>query len=123
MLSKFTLFESNLLDKMNGVVKVLQEFGYSATSFSGNMHSGAEISFDIPTDECFIIQASISANNENIRLSLRYLLSASELMVSQCNRKDLKTSVSCIESFLDIYRDQKVSNNNQLVNISGVLHE
>ena len=123
MLIKLMMFESNLLDKMNGVVKTLQEFGYSATSFSGNMHSGAEISFDIPTDEYFLIQASVSANNENIRLVLKSLLSASELMASQCNRKDLKTSVSCIESFLDIYRNQKVSNNNQLVKVSGVANE
>ncbi|MEO0966768.1 MAG: hypothetical protein AAFX80_00195 [Cyanobacteria bacterium J06639_18] len=123
MLSKFTLFESNLLDKMNGVVKVLKEFGYTATSFSGNMHSGAEISFDIPTDEYFLIQASVLANNEKIRLVLKSLLSASELMVSQCNRKDLKTTLICIESSLDIYRDQKVSDNNQLVKVSGVTNE
>ncbi len=121
MLTKFMLFEPNLLDKMNGVVKLLQEFGYSATSFSGNMQSGAEISFDVPTDEYFLIQASVSANNENIRLSLRYLLSAEELMVSQCNRKDLKMALICIESSLDIYREQKISDEKQLVNISGVL--
>ncbi len=120
MLTKLIMFESNLLDRMNGVVKTLQEFGYSATSFSGNMHSGAEISFDIPTDEYFLIQASISANNENIRLVLKSLLSAEELMVSQCNRKDVKRAVICISSSLDIYREHKISDNNQLVKISGV---
>lgn len=117
MLTKFTLFESNLLGKINGVVKTLQEFGYSATSFSGNMHSGAEISFDVPTDEYFLIQVSVSANNENIRLVLKCLLSASELMVSKCNRKDLKRAVICIASSLDIYREQKISDSNKLIKI------
>ena len=121
MLTKLIRIESNLLDKMNWVVKTLKEFGYTATSFSGNMHAGAEISFDVPTDDYFLIQASVSANNENIRLVLKSLLSASELMVSQCTRKDLKRAVVCIESSLDIYREQKISDNNQLVNISGVL--
>ncbi len=115
MLIQFNMFESNLLDKMNWVVKTLQEFGCSATSFSGNMHSGAEMSFDIPGDEYFLIQASVSANHENIRLSLRCLLTAEELMVSQCNRKDLKRAVICIESSLDMYREQKVSGKSQLV--------
>ena len=120
MLTKFMLFDSNLLDKMNGVVKTLQEFGYTATSFSGNMHSGAEISFDVPTDEYFIVQATISANQENIRLSLRYLLTASELMVSQSNRKDLKRAVICISSSLDIYREQSVKKNKKIVNVLGL---
>ena len=114
---KLIVFESNLLDRMNWVIKTLKEFDYKATSFSGNMHSGAEISFDIPTDECFIVQANISAHDENIRLSLRYLLTAEELMVSQCNKKDLKRVLICITSSLDIYREQKVSDNNQLVKI------
>ena len=120
MLTKFVMFESNLLDKMNLVVKALKEFDYKATSFSGNMHRGAEMSFDIPADECFIIQANISAYDDNIRLSLRYLLTAEELMVSECNRKDLKRAVICIASSLDIYREQKISDDNQLVKISGV---
>ena len=114
------LFDSNLLDKMNGVVKTLQEFGYTATSFSGNMHSGAEISFDVPTDEYFIVQATVSTNQENIRLSLRYLLTASELMVSQSNRKDLKRAVICISSSLDIYREQSVKKNKKIVNVLGL---
>ena len=120
MLTKFMLFDSNLLDKMNGVVKTLQEFGYTATSFSGNMHSGAEISFDVPTDEYFIVQATVSTNQENIRLSLRYLLTASELMVSQSNRKDLKRAVICISSSLDIYREQSVKKNKKIVNVLGL---